>query len=114
MAQCLLQIGVGERKFFHADQVQALGVTLRMLPAIVDKGLPGGQHIQTGAKAGFGHHKQRAIMVNPALGQAIMAKKHVTGFGQTVVIGKVNIVERSGDRRALVIPVQTRGCNEVG
>ncbi|QHM71845.1 hypothetical protein C7M51_02137 [Mixta intestinalis] len=67
---------------------------------------PQRQKIETGTKAGFRSDKQRTRMVSKTGGQAVAAKKNILSLQQAVLIRKVDVIEFSGYRCTLIVPVQ--------
>ncbi len=69
--------------------------------------LPGAEKIQAGAKPGFADHQPPVIgQRSETLGQVVLLKKHITGFVQARLVGKIHIVEHPRARAPLVVPVE--------
>ena len=73
------------------------------------KRLPQGEEIEPGTEAALRDDHQRARVAGETLRQAISTEKNVASLFQTVVIGKVNIVEISGNRCTLSVEFQVGG-----
>ncbi|MNT60037.1 hypothetical protein D3C72_1975940 [compost metagenome] len=101
---CRRQIGLQQREFFKADKVQALKRGVRHRRAETGKGLPQRQKVKPGAEAGFRHDKQRARVVGKTLRQSVAHEKHIAGFFQPILIGKVDVIKLFRNRCTLFIP----------
>jgi hypothetical protein len=71
------------------------------------KGLPEREKVQACAKPAFGNNEQIARVLMKALWEIIATQKDITCLFQTVVIGKIDVVKRSGNRCTLFVPAQS-------
>lgn len=70
------------------------------------KGLPQRQKIKACAETAFGNNQQIARMLMKPLREIIATQKDIPRLFQTVVIGKIDVVKRSGNRCTLFVPAQ--------
>ncbi|MCY1291140.1 hypothetical protein D9M70_403170 [compost metagenome] len=88
--QGALQVGMGQRVFLDADEMQP-GARRR---AALEQ-LPGAEEVHPGAEAGLADDQAVAVRQRcETLGQVVAAEEHVAGLLQAVGGGEVHVVEQ--------------------
>ncbi len=96
-----LQVGVAQRVFLDADELQA-----RIGGRALVEQLPGTKEIQPGAEAGFTNDQPAFIrQFGEAPAQVVLHQKHMARFVQTGLGGKVHVGKIAGTRVAVFVPV---------
>lgn len=81
-----------------------------MLCSERSEGLHRHQAIQAGAKAGFSNNKVAAGMCQPARRNIVAGNKHMMGFINATVVGKIDVIEVVSNRSAAVVKINLRSA----